>query len=138
MNAAVASRAAFIFILLTGLGMAPAGQCQTSELGLPILRTWKRLDYKANVQFFSPYQADNGLMYFGNQMAVLEYDGRDWRILKLPVSFARTISPGPAGQIIIGTRTSSAIWMRRHWATSSRSSTTCAGSFPSPSDDSDE
>ena len=102
MNAAVASRAAFIFILLTGLGMAPAGQCQTSELGLPILRTWKRLDYKANVQFFSPYQADNGLMYFGNQMAVLEYDGRDWRILKLPVSFARTISPGPAGQIIIG------------------------------------
>jgi AraC family chitin signaling transcriptional activator len=41
-------------------------------------------------------------MYFGNQLAVMEYDGRAWRVLKLPLPFTRALAATPAGDIFAG------------------------------------
>ncbi len=73
-----------------------------SELGRPLVRTYLRPEHKAHAQFHAPFQSPEGLMYFGNQLAVMEYDGRTWRVLKLPLPFVRALAAGPQGDIYVG------------------------------------
>jgi hypothetical protein len=79
-----------------------AGQLAGSELGRPLVRTYSRNEHKAHAQFWAPFQSPDGLMYFGNQLAVMEYDGRTWRVLKYPLPFTRAMAPGPNGEIYVG------------------------------------
>ncbi|HEX2100326.1 MAG TPA: hypothetical protein VHF69_06675, partial [Candidatus Synoicihabitans sp.] len=79
-----------------------SGLLRASELGLPILRTYPRSEYKAHVQLHAPLPSPDGLMYFGNQLAVLEYDGRTWRILKVPLPYTRALALGPNGDLYLG------------------------------------
>src|SRR5262249_51238490 len=78
------SRRLFALILALGLGGASRGGAADSELGRPILHAFGRLEHKAYTLFWAPFQSREGLMYFGNQLAVMEYDGRTWRVLKIP------------------------------------------------------
>ena len=73
-----------------------------SEAGRPLVRTFTRQEHKAHAQFHAPFQSPEGLMYFGNQLAVMEYDGRSWRVLKIPLPFTRALAPGPTGDIYVG------------------------------------
>ncbi|MBI5766229.1 MAG: response regulator [Verrucomicrobia bacterium] len=73
-----------------------------SEMGRPIIRPFSRIEHKAYTQFWAPFQSDEGLMYFGNQLAVMEYDGRTWRVLKIPLPFTRAMAAGPGGEIFVG------------------------------------
>src|SRR5688572_29450290 len=73
-----------------------------SELGRPLIRSFTRLEHQAHAQFWAPFQSPEGLMYFGNQLAVLEYDGRTWRDLKIPPVFVRALAPDAAGNIYVG------------------------------------
>ncbi|HWA86430.1 MAG TPA: ATP-binding protein [Opitutus sp.] len=84
-------------------GATPSSRASSpSELGLPLVRAYGHLEHKAYAQFWSPFQSDAGLLYFGNQLAVMEFDGRDWRVLKIPLPFTRAMAPGPAGEIYVG------------------------------------
>ena len=73
-----------------------------SELGRPLVRNFTRSEYKAHAQFHAPFQTAEGLVYFGNQLAVMEYDGRTWRVLKLPLAFTRALAPAADGSIYVG------------------------------------
>ncbi len=73
-----------------------------SEAGRPLVRTFTRQEHKAHAQFHAPFQSPEGLMYFGNQLAVMEYAGRSWRVLKIPLPFTRALAPGPTGDIYVG------------------------------------
>ena len=90
------------------LGMSFGSACPAaaaapgSELGRPLIRTFSRQDYKAHAQFHAPFQSPEGLMYFGNQLAVMEYDGRTWRVLKIPLPYARAMAPAPDGDVYLG------------------------------------
>ncbi|MEJ1970989.1 MAG: two-component regulator propeller domain-containing protein [Lacunisphaera sp.] len=72
------------------------------ERGRPLIRTYTRLEHQAHAQFWAPFQSPEGLMYFGNQLAVMEYDGRTWRELKVPPVFVRALAPDAAGNIYLG------------------------------------
>lgn len=72
------------------------------ELGRPLVRSYSRLEHKAHAQFWAPLQAESGLLYFGNQLAVLEFDGREWRVLRIPQPFTRAMAAGPGGSIYVG------------------------------------
>jgi signal transduction histidine kinase/DNA-binding response OmpR family regulator len=84
--------------MLLGIGASAA----ESELGRPLIHAFPRTEHKAHTQFWAPFQSPEGLMYFGNQLAVMEYDGRTWRVLKLPLPFVRALAPAPNGDIFVG------------------------------------
>ncbi len=84
------------------LGWALPARAADSELGRPLIHTFTRTEHKAYTQFWAPFQSEEGLLYFGNQLAVMEYDGRNWRVLKIPQPFTRALAPGPGGDIYVG------------------------------------
>ncbi len=90
-----------VLLLAFGAGASPA-PAAASELGRPLVRTYPRSEHKAHAQFHAPFQSPEGLMYFGNQLAVMEYDGRTWRVLKIPIPFTRALARGPGGDIYVG------------------------------------
>ena len=52
---------------------------EASEVGLPFLHNYSPEDYGASNQNRAIVQDERGVMYFGNNMGVLEYDGVSWR-----------------------------------------------------------
>ncbi len=91
--------------LLVLAGSVASGAVSTPhghELGRPLVRAYGRLEHKAHAQFWAPFQSESGLLYFGNQLAVLEFDGREWRVLRIPQPFTRAMAPGPGGAIYVG------------------------------------
>ena len=66
---------AAISLSIALVGM-PAIRAANSELGRPLIRAFTRVEHKAYTQFWAPFQSEEGLMYFGNQLALMEYDGR--------------------------------------------------------------
>lgn len=47
------------------------------------IRTFGSRDYKAAIYNFSVLEDENGIMYFSNDNGVLEYDGSEWRLIKI-------------------------------------------------------
>jgi len=47
-----------------------------------LIKNYQPKDYNANPQIFSITQDHRGVMYFANQLGVLEYDGTNWRTIK--------------------------------------------------------
>ncbi|MGH7601281.1 MAG: hypothetical protein ACREOI_33400, partial [bacterium] len=55
-----------------------------NETGLPFIRNYGPKEYGAHAQNWTILQDERGVMYFGNGIGVLEYDGVSWRLLQLP------------------------------------------------------
>lgn len=55
-------------------------------VGTPFVRNFERSDYQGGFQTWSIAQGDNGMMYFGNNNGLLEYDGINWILYPLPNS----------------------------------------------------
>jgi signal transduction histidine kinase/ligand-binding sensor domain-containing protein len=51
------------------------------EIGIPYLRNYSPKDYNAGAQNWAIVQDNRGVMYFGNNSGVLEYDGISWRLI---------------------------------------------------------
>lgn len=54
------------------------------EKGKPFIRNYSFKEYRAHPQNWAIVQDRRGVMYFGNGMGVLEYDGVNWRLIELP------------------------------------------------------
>ena len=70
------------------------GQPVASELGRPVLRTWRAAEYLGGAEVWAAAQSDSGVMHFANLDGVLAHDGRDWSFLKLQPQYLRQISWG--------------------------------------------
>ena len=88
----------WLALLLPFVGLFAADD----ERGLPLVRSYGRLDHKAHALFHAPFISPDGLYYAGNQLAVMEFDGRTWRILKIPITYTRALALGPGGDIYVG------------------------------------
>src|SRR4030095_14874583 len=53
-----------------------------SEKGLPFITNYSPKSYKAFPQVWSVLEDESGVMYFGTQNDLLEYDGVKWRKIK--------------------------------------------------------
>lgn len=72
-------------------------------IGLPFIQTFSSKDHDAHTQNWCVVQDKRGLMYFGNQSGVLEFDGTNWNLIELPTRtpvFALAIDP--KGRIFVG------------------------------------
>jgi signal transduction histidine kinase/CheY-like chemotaxis protein/ligand-binding sensor domain-containing protein len=52
--------------------------------GLPFIRNYSPQEYKTSPQNWSIAQDQHGLIYFGNNDGVLEFDGVSWNLIKVP------------------------------------------------------
>lgn len=76
---------------------------QVSRYGLPITQNFTPKKYGAGIQNWDVVQGSQGLMYFGNNLGLLEYDGINWNLN--PVKNAtkvRSVLMGNDGKIYVG------------------------------------
>ncbi len=59
---------------------------QIKHTGLPLINNFPRTVYKASTQNWAIAQSAKGLMYFGNNDGLLEFDGQHWALYRLPNS----------------------------------------------------
>ena len=71
----------FLFLLIHNFNNCFA-QTNT-ELGSPFIRNYTSKEYNASSQNWSIVQDKRGVMYFGNNKGVLEFDGKNWRLIEV-------------------------------------------------------
>ena len=75
------------------------------EMGSQAITNYSPKEYNAHRQNWAIAQNENGIMYFGNNSGLLEYDGAGWRLYQVPnKSTIRSIANGDDGKIYIGAK----------------------------------
>jgi signal transduction histidine kinase len=95
------------FLILLGIIIFLTGNVASQDLsyskGMPFIKTYKAIDYDGESQNWAFTQNDDGIIFIGNTIGFIEYDGVSWRQFKpdndgVPLSFAR----GSEGNIYTG------------------------------------
>ncbi|MEO0473948.1 MAG: two-component regulator propeller domain-containing protein, partial [Bacteroidota bacterium] len=80
--------------------VAPA---QNMQSGIPPISNFSKHDYQAETQNWAATEDERGLMYFGNNLGLLEFDGNQWRCFRMPNrSILRSVSLDSLGRIFVG------------------------------------
>lgn len=91
------------FLLLPLILVAHLAFGQVQELGIPTIQNYSKQDYQAETQNWAIEEDARGLMYFGNNLGLLEFDGSYWRIYPLPNrSIVRSLAIDKNGRIYVG------------------------------------
>ncbi|HSC26974.1 MAG TPA: ATP-binding protein [Vicinamibacterales bacterium] len=73
------------------------------EEGRPFIRTYAPLDVNAAGQNWAIVQDARGVLYFGSQSGVTEFDGVSWRLIETPdLSTVRSLAIDESGVIYVG------------------------------------
>ncbi|HEV8043164.1 MAG TPA: GAF domain-containing protein [Bryobacteraceae bacterium] len=92
-----------LLAILAGLTLPALCSAQPqAELGLPVLRNYPIRATNGGSQIWTAVQDRRGVLYFGIEKAVLEYDGVTWRRIPVPSSVVRSSAVDGAGKIWIG------------------------------------
>jgi serine phosphatase RsbU (regulator of sigma subunit) len=83
---------------------AHALELQAKDNGKPFLRHYTQGEYNGSDQNWSITRDNRGVMYFGNNFGILEYDGVAWRLISLPIrSSVRSLAIDSSGTVYAGT-----------------------------------
>ncbi len=89
---------AFSVFLLPEIAFA-----QSVNLGAPPVLNFSKKAYKAGTQVWDITQDENGVMWFGNNEGLLEFDGIHWRLHPLNNrTIVRSARAGAGGRIYVG------------------------------------
>ncbi|MCB0806968.1 MAG: hypothetical protein KDC05_14315 [Bacteroidales bacterium] len=89
----------FIFIFL----LYSSNQAQENNIGTPFIKNYTRTDFQAGQQNWQIDQGTRGRIYFANNDGLLEFDGNNWTIHRLPDGIVvRSLFIAPAGKIYVG------------------------------------
>lgn len=92
-----------LLIFFTLTCFSQLAYAQISQLGSPGIVNYQRTHYQAGTQNWAIGQDSSGLLYFGNNKGLLEYDGSDWRLYALPNrTILRSFAIGVNGKIYAG------------------------------------
>ena len=73
------------------------------ESGFPLVNNYSPKEYGADTQNWAILQDDRGMMYFGNNLGLLEFDGADWKLYPMPNNATcRSLANGEDGKIYAG------------------------------------
>ena len=74
------------------------------EQGNPFIQNYNNKDYKTlENQTWAIIQDHRGVMYFGNNNGVLEFDGNNWRLIKVSnKSAVRSLAIDSSGRVFVG------------------------------------
>ncbi len=84
-------------------GSALPGQNSLPPTGVPPIRNYPPSEYNAHNQNWAIVQDRRGVMYFGNNNGILEYDGVSWQLIPTPGSpVVRSLTIDDTGRIFAG------------------------------------
>jgi len=72
-----------------------------TDLGIPVLHNYSTKDTVV-AQVWAVIQDRRGVLFFGGQNVIAEYDGVTWRRLPLPSAVARSLAMDSTGKIWVG------------------------------------
>ncbi len=76
---------------------------RAAEAGRPFVRKYLPNEYGAPEQNWAIVQDDRGVIYVGNNVGVLEYDGASWRLIRMPnKTTVRSLAKDGEGRIYVG------------------------------------
>ncbi|GAA0556755.1 ATP-binding protein [Rheinheimera aquimaris] len=82
--------------------------CQTiaaQQYGTPLLSNFKPKDYNGGTQNWAVVQDHRGVLYVGNNVGVLEYDGASWRMIPTRnKAVVRSLALAADGKIYVGSK----------------------------------
>ena len=76
-----------IFVLISFCSQRSVAQ-SIAEKGVPFIKNYQAKDYNGNPQNWCIIEDSSGLMYFGNEGYLLQYDGVKWKKIFFPGSIA--------------------------------------------------
>jgi signal transduction histidine kinase/ligand-binding sensor domain-containing protein len=93
-----------ITVIILCLLCSPLIFSQTSgESGYPLITNYSPKDYGAFQANWAIAQDKRGIMYFGNDFGLLEFDGTNWRFYTMPnKTTVRSIAIGNNGKMYVG------------------------------------
>jgi len=96
-------------ILLLVLLLLPTLLSAQDEIGRPFITNYDYHDYGAGPINWWVTEDDRGVMYFANGRGVLEYDGKNWRLIqprdpKISLNGARSFAKDDQGKIYLGSQ----------------------------------
>ncbi len=92
----------FLFAVLVFL-LPETSFSQSINLGTPPVLNFSKKAYKAGTQVWDITQDDNGVMWFGNNEGLLEFDGIHWRLHPLNnQTILRSVRAGADNRIYVG------------------------------------
>jgi signal transduction histidine kinase len=87
----------FCFLVSTGFPQIH------SEQGYPLITNYSPKEYGALQENWAIAQSRSGIMYFGNDIGLLEFDGSSWSLYQLPnKSVVRSIAFGEDNKLYVG------------------------------------
>lgn len=92
-----------VSILLTWVPIYFTQAQQSPYAGLPFVRNFKTVEYKAGIQNWDIAQDKRGIIYIANNFGLLEFDGSQWQIFGVPNGTkVRSVAIDQAGKIYVG------------------------------------
>lgn len=89
----------YIFFLL----ISTEAYSEIINIGLPYIHNYHKKDYKGGTQSWSISQDRRGFMYFGNNDGLLQFDGVNWQLYRIPnSSIVRSVYISKNGNIYVG------------------------------------
>ena len=67
-------------VLLTGSSAAQS----SADMGFPIVQYFRAHEYRAHPENWSIVTDPRGVLYVANEAGILEFDGSEWRLIKMP------------------------------------------------------
>jgi len=104
------SRLVCVFVMLSLLPW-PLGYSQF--VGKPFVINYDKRTYGGNNQNWSVAVGKNGLIYFGNDKGLLEFDGSNWNLYAMPDNgIVRSVTVGDDNNIYVGSYQEFGYWNR--------------------------
>ncbi|WP_281559764.1 diguanylate cyclase [Thalassomonas sp. RHCl1] len=80
-----------------------AAKVEQLEAGLPFLRNFSAREYGAQPQNWAVVQDLRGVIYVGNAEGILEFDGQNWRLIKVAnQTVVRSLAVDARGRVYVG------------------------------------
>ncbi|GAB2911037.1 hybrid sensor histidine kinase/response regulator [Rheinheimera gaetbuli] len=82
-----------------------ACQVVAAQYGTPLLSNFKPKDYNGGTQNWAVVQDKRGLLYVGNNVGVMEFDGAQWRMIPTRnKAVVRSLALADSGRIYVGSK----------------------------------
>jgi len=73
------------------------------QLGFPLVKNYSPEDYNAQDQNWAVLQDNRGVMYFGNNVGLIEFNGSRWELIQVPnKSVIRSLAKDGNGRVFAG------------------------------------
>ena len=93
---------AILALICFTLTFSQTGTTAYTETGVPLMKYYSPKEYKLNSSNWCILQDKRGVMYFGNEQGILEYDGNKWHKIETPYSLlVRSLAMDDNGTIYV-------------------------------------